>query len=224
MPLTEFIKKLENDLNKSVKLKINNNRSTMLSVKWGAECTKVSMHRFFLDAPSNVMDELACYIKKEHSTMTPSVKSFIEESVQRMDYTHILKKDKLEVVGKHYNLQALMDRVNEEYFQGVYDLHITWFQGRRRSVRSQFTFGLYHAPLKLVKINRLLDRADIPEFILSFVIYHEMLHHVVPSYCDEKGIRKIHNKEFKSMEKQFREYDRAKLWIEENRERLFRMR
>jgi hypothetical protein len=222
--LSEFQKDLEKSLNKSVKLRINDNRSTMLSVKWEPDCTRVSMHRFFLDAPKNIMDELACYIRKEHPQLTPSVKSFIENQVNGLDYSHEVRKERLSAQGRYYDLERLMGEVNRNYFQSCLDLNITWFKHKRRRIRSQFTFGLYHQPLKLVKINSLLDTPEVPEYILSYVIYHEMLHHVYPSYCDIKGKRKIHHQEFKEMEKQFSEYDRARSWIEHNRERLIRMR
>lgn len=222
--LVEFQQELERALQKQVKLRINNNRSTMLSVKWEKRCTRVSMHRFFLDAPKNIMDELACYIKKELPQLTPTVKSYIEEKINELDYTHELKTVHKNSTGAVYNLKQLMDQINHRYFDGLMDLHITWFEQRRKRTRSQFTFGLYQHPLRLVKVNRLLDRVDVPEYIVSFVIYHEMLHHAYPSYCDANGKRKVHHKEFKSMEKKFHAYDHAMAWIEKNRERLINMR
>lgn len=223
-PLADFQRELEQALRKHVKLRINNNRSTMLSVKWEPDCTKVSMHRFFLDAPKNIMDDLACYIKKESKHLTPDVKSFMEDRINELDYTHELRKVKLNPVGSIYNLKQLMDQVNSKYFGGRLDLHITWFEPQRKKIRSQFTFGLYHQPLRLVKVNRLLDRVDVPEYLLSFVIYHEMLHHAFPSYCDGEGKRKVHHRQFKAMEKRFHAYDHAMEWIDLNRERLIRMR
>lgn len=223
-PLAEFQLELERALRKNVKLRINNNRSTMLSVKWEPECTKVSMHRFFLDAPKNIMDDLACYIKKESKQLTPDVKSFMEDRINQLDYTHELSHEHLHQIGSIYNLKEIMDQVNGVYFENSLDLNITWFQQQRKRYRSQFTFGLYQQPLRLIKVNRLLDRVDVPEYILSFVIYHEMLHHVFPSYCDGKGKRKVHHQQFKSMEKRFHAYDHAMEWIDMNRERLIRMR
>jgi hypothetical protein len=223
-PLVEFQQELEQALRKQVKLRINNNRSTMLSVKWEPKCTRVSMHRFFLEAPKNIMDELACYIKRELPQLTPSVKTFIEERVNQLDYTHQLKIDHHNHIGCVYNLKQIMDKVNHRYFDGEMDLNITWFEQKRKRYRSQFTFGLYYHPMRLVKINRMLDRIDVPEYILSFVVYHEMLHHAYPSYCDVNGKRKVHHREFKSMEKKFHAYDHAMAWIEQNRERLINMR
>ncbi len=66
---------LENRIGTKLYLKINDNRSTMLSVKWEPDCTKVSLHRMFLEAPSNMMQALTCYIKGEHKNLSPKYKS-----------------------------------------------------------------------------------------------------------------------------------------------------
>ena len=39
-----FQERLENSVGSKLRLKINDNRSTMLSVKWDPDCTKVSLH------------------------------------------------------------------------------------------------------------------------------------------------------------------------------------
>jgi hypothetical protein len=221
MPLSSFQKRLENDLKKSVKLIINNNRSTMLSVKWEPKCTKVSMHRFFLSAPENVMDALACYIKRKDRAIAPTLKSFIAENIQKLDYSHDLSRMKLDFQGEIYNLKYFMKNLNREYFDDKFNLNIAWFGKKNQSNRSQITFGMYYEPLKLIKINRLLDNPSIPEHFVCYVIYHEMLHHAHPSYCDENGRNHIHNKEFKMWEMKFRHFHKAQEWIKHNRDLLF---
>ena len=59
---------LEKGSEAKVQLKINNNRSTMLSVRWEPDCTKVSLHQMFLNAPTNIMQDLACYVRQEQET------------------------------------------------------------------------------------------------------------------------------------------------------------
>lgn len=221
MPLSDFQRELENDLKKSVKLRINDNRSTLLSVKWEPHCTKVSLHRFFEKAPKNIMDSLACYIKQEENSIPLNVKSFIEKNTNQLDYSSCLKKVDLDFQGKTYNLKSLLDKVNKEYFGGRVNLNITWYAQKKRRNSSQVILGLYHRPLKLIKINKFLDNPEIPEYMVSYVIYHEMLHNVYPSYTDEKGRRRIHHKEFKEKEAKYKYYEMAQNWIEKNRKNLF---
>lgn len=216
----DYLKRL---LGNKLDLKINDNRSTMLSVKWEPDRTKVSLHRMFLEAPRNVMDELTCYLRRKEEVIPKSVRHYIEENLKKLDYSHTIDKTNLLTQGTCFNLKMLYDKVNQEYFNNAIDLMITWF-GKRKpksGQRSKLTLGLYHDQLKLIKINRFLDEQTIPEYLVNFVIYHEMLHYVCPSYIDNKGIHRIHSKEFKQLEEKFKQFDKVQQWIQENQMELF---
>lgn len=221
MPLFDIKSHLQANLNKKVELKLNNNRSTMLSVRWEPDCTKVSLHRMFLEAPKNVMDELACYVRQESKNISHSVRAFIEDRLKKLDYTHLVNPSKLTSSGNVYNLKTIYDDLNAEYFDSKLNLFITWFGKPQQKNRTRVTFGLYHDPLKLIKINRLLDSPTYPDYLISYVVYHEMLHHVSPSYYDERGVHRIHSKEFKDREVCFKYYDLAQNWIKEHTQYLF---
>lgn len=202
-------------------LKINDNRSTMLSVKWEPDCTKVSLHRMFLEAPQNIMQALTFYLKGEHKILSPSIKAYIEDNLQKLDYSHELDLNKLQAVGSVHDLKAVYDNLNKEYFDNSLNLHITWFGKAQNRNRSRITFGLYYDPLKLIKINRLLDQQRFPEYVIAYVIYHEMLHYVCPTYVDEKGQKHIHSKQFKALEKKFKYFDLAQQWLRRHQNELF---
>lgn len=216
-----FQEQLEMHAGMKLQLKINDNRSTMLSVKWLPDLTKVSLHRMFLEAPKNIMHELACYLRREYKSLTPNIKAYIETNIQKLDYSKELNPDLLSTLGRSYNLQKIYDQLNEEYFQGKLKLHITWFGKSKHRFRSRITFGLYHDPLKLIKINRILDHPSVPHYIVAYIIYHEMVHNACPAYVDERGVKHIHSKEFKQEEKKFRYYNEAQKWIKSNQEAFF---
>lgn len=218
---TTLQKKLESSSGLKLKLKINDNRSTMLSVKWEPDHAKVSLHRIFLDAPRNVMDALGCYLKREDRNIAPTVKAFIEDRLKTLDYSHLVDTSKLYSQGNVYNLKKIYDELNEEYFNGELDLYITWFGKRSRRCRSRVTFGLYHDPMRLIKINRLLDSPAFPDYLVYYVVYHEMVHHVCPSYVDENGYHHVHTQDFKIKEAEFRYFDLATDWIKKNRASFF---
>lgn len=218
---TLFQKALESDLGKKLQLKINDNRSTMLSVRWEPGCTKVSMHRMFLNAPQNIMQALACYIRQEDKIIHPNIKAFIEEGLRKLDYSPTLNKHKLYQSGNVYHLKQIYDSLNKEYFQNELNLFITWFGTGRQRSRTRVTFGLYHDSMKLIKINRLLDSPSFPDYFVAYVIYHEMVHHVCPAYVDARGINRVHSKEFKAREAKFKYFDLAQQWIKENENNFF---
>lgn len=221
MSILYLQEKLARECRRKLKLKINDNRSTMLSVKWEPDCTKVSLHKMFLEAPQNIMQELACYISRENKDLTPLIKAYIEDNLQKLDYSHTLDTGKLSTVGQVYDLKKYYDEVNKKYFNSEMDLRITWYGRRNHKNKSKVTFGLYHDPLKLIKINRLLDNPTFPDYLLSYVIYHEMLHNACPAYVDENGKKRIHSKEFKEREEQFAYYKQAKKWIKDHPAKLF---
>ena len=221
MTALSFQKQLERAANRKVKLRINDNHSTMLSVKWEPDCTKVSMHRMFLEAPQNIMDAVACHIRKKNSVVAPKVKAYIEDKLRTLDYSHEIDKEGLSTKGNVYDLQEMFDEINATYFKNSVKLMITWFGNPSHRSRTKVTFGLYYEPLRLIKIHRMMDRRFFPEYFVKFVIYHEMLHHVSPSYYDEKGRHKIHTKEFKELEKKFIDYERAEAWLEKHQKNFF---
>lgn len=221
MSLTTFQQQVENLAGVKLKLKINDNRSTMLSVRWEPDCTKVSLHRMFLQAPRNVMQSLACYISREHEMISRDVKVFIEDGLKKLDYSHTLDKSKLYSQGNTFNLKNLYDEINDDYFKGKLKLYITWFGKPFQPNKSRVTFGLYHNQLKLIKINRLLDSPAVPDYVISYVIFHEMLHHICPAYVDEKGLYRVHSKEFKAKETRYEYFDQAQKWIKEHQANLF---
>jgi len=214
-------RELERAAGRKLKMRINDNRSTMLSVRWDREHTRVSIHRMFLKAPKNVMDELACYLSTPHQTLSPTVKAFIEDSRRELDYSHCLRPSDLAHQGHAYDLHTLYDEVNARYFDQELQLQITWFSQPARRNRQRLVFGLFHDTLRLIKINRLLDNLQIPRYFVSYVIYHEMLHFVCPPEVDQAGCHRIHNTTFKQRESLFAEYQEAQEWLKQNKQWLF---
>jgi hypothetical protein len=224
MTLTSFQHQLENISGKKFKnlhMKLNDNHSTMLSVKWEPDCTKISLHRMFLEAPRNIMQELACYIDGQRENIAPVVKAYIEDNLKRYDYRDRVDNQQLYSQGNVYNLKKIYNELNQIYFGGKLDLNITWYGKLVQRNRSRVTFGLYHEPLKLIKISRMLDNPSYPDYLVSYVVFHEMLHDACPAYVDEKGMHRVHSKEFKEREKEFRHFDLAQKWIKKNQAHFF---
>lgn len=214
-------KKLEYSSGKKLKLKINDNHSTMLSVRWEPDHVRISIHRMFLRAPQHVLRALGSYLQRKDKTLSLAVREFIEENMRRYNYSHQVRPNKLITQGTVYNLQQIYDELNEIYFKKQLKLKITWFGRPVRRPRMHATLGLYQESLRLIKINRLLDSPAVPHYLISYVVYHEMVHHVCPSYYDERGIHQIHSKEFKRREKKFHHFALAQKWMKENQNRLF---
>ena len=87
----------------------------------------------------------------------------------------------------------------------------------RRSIR----LGTYTHDLELVRIHPALDRESVPRFFVEFVVFHELLHHVVPARRSGGRID-YHPPEFRARERTHPDYARAIRWEAENLEALLR--
>lgn len=110
--------------------------------------------------------------------------------------------------GAVYNLTEIFADLNERYFEGSLNLGITWF-GNGRMPKTRVRWGSYHMGRQEIRVNRLLDGERIPKHVVEFIVYHEMLHHVLPPKMGKNGRREIHHREFKAREKVFEHFAQA---------------
>lgn len=123
--------------------------------------------------------------------------------------------------GEHHHLEDILSRVNTEYFEGKLNLKISWFTRRRSHAPRRIVLGSYHFKSELIRINRYLDAAHIPDYFVAYIVYHEALHHVFPPVRGKRGKRSIHHPQFKEYEKKFKHYDLAQEFRKEIRKNLF---
>lgn len=125
--------------------------------------------------------------------------------------------------GEHWDLKEIYHKINLQYFDNALDLHITWYGNKQFVPRARIRLGVYHSLSKVIKIHRVLDQAYVPEYFVSSIVYHEMLHHVLPPVKKKNRKRQIHHAEFIEREKQFKEYLPAKDFSEILKKKLFKI-
>ena len=122
----------------------------------------------------------------------------------------------------HYHLKELFDEINCEYFSNsLENLSIDWSGRGKTSSKSVIRLGYYNPKKKIIKINRLLDTSRIPKYFISFIIYHEMLHHLLPPLQNFGSRRKIHHVQFSIKEREFKEYAAAQTFMKNLKKELF---
>ena len=107
--------------------------------------------------------------------------------------------------GLHFDLEKLFDELNAKYFEGkLARPHIGW---STRTWRRQF--GCYDPGPNHILLNRRMDRPNIPQFAVEYVLYHEMLHVKHPTR--RSGCSLVsHSREFRQEEKRFPDFTRAR--------------
>ena len=111
--------------------------------------------------------------------------------------------------GRHFDLQALFDRLNREYFAGkLARPRIGW---SKRSWRRQF--GCYDPGPNQIVLNRRMDRPGIPQFVVEYVLFHEMLH--VKHPARRSGCTLVsHSREFRGEERRFADFAMARKYLD----------
>jgi hypothetical protein len=205
-------------------LVVTDNRRTMISTKRRGDRLEVRLHHMFLDAPDRVLEELLAYLAEGDPRSSKRIGRFIEENRHRIKRRR--RRVLLRTGGTHHDLDAIFDAVVAEHFpDGVGDARITWGRmppGRRRRRRS-IRLGTYTHDQQLVRIHPALDQACVPGFFVRFVVFHELLHHVVPA-IDEGSRVNFHPPAFKRRERAHPDYERSVRWETDNIDALLTYR
>ena len=112
-----------------------------------------------------------------------------------------------------------------EYFGGSVHVLITWGKpGRRRPrPRSTIKLGSYSSAERLIRVHPVLDRPWVPRYFVAYIVYHEMLHHIVPGHLTRTAARRVlHPPAFLERERAFHHFDRAIAWEKKHLGRLLR--
>jgi len=123
--------------------------------------------------------------------------------------SHRVRSAQLSAQGAHHDLVTLFDRLNDRYFgNNLARPRIAWSS---RSWRRQF--GSYDPGPNQIVLNRRMDRPGVPQFVVEYVLYHEMLHVKHPSR--RSGCSLIsHSPEFRAEEKRYEHFHAARKFLD----------
>ncbi|MFN2477032.1 MAG: hypothetical protein ABR526_11925 [Chthoniobacterales bacterium] len=125
--------------------------------------------------------------------------------------------------GRYFDLREIFDRINARHFRNrLRNYTVEWGRRRKQRPKAYFVFGTIQEEDRVIRINPSLDQPFVPMWFLEYVMYHEMLHSVVPDEVLPGGGRRVHTDEFYRREKEFPQYRRARRWEDENLARFFR--
>ena len=106
--------------------------------------------------------------------------------------------------GAHHDLERLFHKLNRSYFRNELEKpRLSWSS---RNWTSQL--GCFDPALGQIVINRQLDQAGVPDYVVNYVLYHEMLHLKHPTRF-ARCRRESHSAQFRKEEKRFAEYSKA---------------
>ena len=212
---------LATQLDRSVALTITENRRQMISVRRLRAGYDVRAHAMFLDVDARMLKMLASYIKRGDRQSSRAISDFIELHRHRITAeSRPLRPCELKTEGEVHDIGALFAQINAEYFDGRVDSRITWGTQEPRNRRYRTVkLGSYWEDERLIRIHPALDRAFVPRFFVASVVHHEMLHQVVKATGNGRR-RCVHGPEFRMLERDFVDYEKAVAWERANIRRL----
>jgi hypothetical protein len=211
-------------------LSITDNRHSMISHSTERGILHVRIHHMFLDAPPAVLDMLVLYLTRGDREASLRVGQFIEDASSRI--VRPTPRSSLHTKGKVHDLLSIFDDINARYFDATVTALVSWGRrgnpstrqgkGRRPRPRSTIKLGSYSAAERLIRVHPALDRAWVPRYFVGYILYHEMLHHVLPSARTGANRRVLHPPAFREREREFRHFERAIDWERRHLARLLR--
>src|SRR6516164_4791369 len=104
----------------------------------------------------------------------------------------------LRATGRHFDLTLMFDALNAQFFAGR--LPKPYLGRSTCNFRRQF--GSYDPGPNQILLNKRMDRPEIPQYVVEYVLYHEMLHVKHPTR--KSGCTLVsHSAEFRAEEKLF---------------------
>jgi hypothetical protein len=184
-------------------------------IRLEAGCLEVRMSDLFAGAPAPVIEALAhillgkLYRKPVPRCFQHRYRLYMNRKDVRRQ-AHLVRQIRGRKFisgpqGEHHDLQALFDRLNAHFFDGLLGCpQLGWSRGRSRTM-----LGHFDPSHNAIVISRILDRPGAESLALEYVMFHEMLHLRYP--VDHAGARRrVHTKEFQQAEKKFPRLKEAK--------------
>jgi len=182
-------RKLKAAFGRVVLLSITDNRHSIISHAVENGVLHARIHHMFLDAPARVVNALVRYVASGDRDASILVGNYIEANGARLARRRP-RAIPLEAKGKCHDLLAIFNDLNARYFGGSCHALITW--GRRQprrgpggkkptGPRKAIRLGSYASLERVIRLHPTLDRPWVPRYFVAYVVYHEMLHDMIPA-------------------------------------------
>ncbi|MBW3581823.1 MAG: hypothetical protein KY455_01875 [Euryarchaeota archaeon] len=113
--------------------------------------------------------------------------------------------------GDVYDLGELTDRIVDRYLGGhIKPVTVTW--SSRAGYR---TLGHHDGDLDTIVVSKALDHDSVPESVVAYVLYHELLHHVMGIMEGPADSRRVHPPAFRRRERRFPHWELCDAYLTE---------
>jgi len=206
---------------KKIEVDFHKFRSLKHTIEWTPWRIRIRVNAHFRQAPDKIIELLAIillakvYRVRVERNIRTDYNSYVEILKESLPVKKHNRLDAYESKGKRFDLAALFDQINGRYFEN--NLVIPTLGWSRNN--SYWRLGFYDKERNLLVISRVFDQSGVPEEVVQYLVYHEMLHIHFPS-VRKNGRRIIHPREFRITEKKFPNYEDIQNWLKSNLRKL----
>ncbi len=181
--------------------------ASLYTLRKGPDGVRAVFSEGLAGAPAPVLRAAAALLR---GNMTPKQRERLHSYTESEAYRAVLRalqaavRSEQEARGLVYDLNALFDELNAQYFEGALPRPRLRWSGRitRRK------FGHYEPASDTILLSSTLDDPAVPRYATAFVLYHEMLHKFV-GVKKINGRRYAHTRAFRRLERLFEQYEEA---------------
>ena len=192
-------------------------RSIRHTVRYNAFFINVRISIHFKTAPVAILEIISLlllakvYRYKVSSDLRKIYRQYVEHIQSQLPVKKARNPGNYKPQGIAFNLRDIFNALNNTYFNNRLQVkNIGW--STRKSYRR---LGFYNEERDLLVVSKIFDSNRVPEEIIYYLVYHEMLHVLLP-IRNTNGRRIIHSKKFRELEKQYPDYKKINKWIESN--------
>ncbi len=214
-PAEALARRLAPSADWSVDVTLTRNRVRMLSIQFhGSRRVSLRAHEAFVEAPASVLDALGRYLRTRRRADWAAVSSFargipLPSAPAGAPRPAPAPRGGHGTRGAVFDLDAILDEVRTRFLPAARQTGIAWGRHgapRRRRRRRSIQFGSYRAHEDMIHIHPVLDDSRVPPVFMRFLVYHELLHAVIPP-VQRNGKWYHHHAEFRRREREFPNYN-----------------
>lgn len=212
-----WLRDLSTRLKAPVRLEWTRSRKTPLSLRsvgtGAARAIELRLHALFADADADVREAVSRWcVAGRRATRACRV---IDQHVESRLASTRPAPPKLDGRGRHHDLESIAAEVVRKHLGGEWKdderVPVGWGRSASRARRG-LRLGSYDPDSRCVRIHPVLDQPAVPRFVVAFVVFHELLHHLHPPRRDAAGRMVHHGDAFRAKEAAHPDYAAIHAW------------
>lgn len=188
---------------------------------------RLRLHELFADAPPEIREALARWLRvgRRARKACDALDAWLDKALAALP-PPCPRRIVLKTAGRIHDLGVLSNallasELKTECAAGGRRPAITWGRSNGRA-RSSLTLGSYAPAQDVVRVHPVLDQPHVPDWFVRYILFHELLHALLPKEHDAAGHALHHGPLYRRRERAYLDFKRSRAWQSRHLGRLIR--